>query len=243
MVRVLSRAAGRGVSWEAAVMADSATGDGKFRDLDRDVEMTAHAHQRLLASLDALIDDDSFDVSAPSRLPGWTRGHVLTHLTNSGRGHTGILRAAARGEIAEQYPHGVAGRAADIEAGATRPAAEQRDDLRRSIYELEGEYAASKWIGVGKAPFGEVQITDLPFYRMREVAIHHIDLDIGAEFADLPEMYVRLDLVRMEMQWAARQPMGSTSLPDAAQALQPAARLAWMMGRSTVDGLAPAGIF
>lgn len=224
-------------------MSDEAHGDGKFRDLDRDVEMAAHAHQRLLAALDTMIEADDFDVSASSRLPGWTRGHVLTHITNSGRGHAGILRAAARGEVAEQYPNGVEGRAADIEAGATRPAAEQRDDLRRSIYELESEYAASKWIGLGRAAFGEVRITDLPFYRMREVAIHHIDLDIGDEFGDLPERYLRLELARMEQTWRSRQTTGTTALPEAAQALEPADRLAWMMGRFTIDGLAPAGIF
>ena len=224
-------------------MAETAPGDGKFRELDRDVEMVAHAHQRLLAALDQLVDANALDVSAPSLLPDWSRGHVITHLTNSGRGHTGILRAAARGESVAQYPNGVEGRAADIESGSARPAAEQRDDLRRSIYELEGEYAASKWVGVGLAPFGDVQIIDLPFYRMREVAIHHVDLDIGYRVSDLPEIYVRLEVSRLEMQWQARQPMGLTSLPDAALALEPPERLAWMMGRTSVDGLAPAAIF
>ena len=154
-----------------------------------------------------------------------------------------FCRAAARGESVAQYPNGVEGRAADIESGSARPAAEQRDDLRRSIYELEGEYAASKWVGVGLAPFGDVQIIDLPFYRMREVAIHHVDLDIGYRFSDLPEIYVRLEVSRLEMQWKARQPMGLTPLPDAALALEPPERLAWMMGRTVVDGLAPAAIF
>lgn len=224
-------------------MTDTPAGDGKFRELDRDVEMVAHAHQRLLAVLDELIDQDALDVSAPSLLPDWTRGHVLSHVINSGRGHVGILQAAARGEAVAQYPHGVEGRAADIEAGATRPAVEQRDDLRRSIYELEGEYAVSKWVGIGKAPFGDVQIIDLPFYRMREVAVHHIDLDIGYRFDDLPDLYVRLEVSRLEMQWKARQPMGLTPLPDAALALEPPDRLAWMMGRQSFDGLAPAAIF
>jgi len=88
-----------------------------------------------------------------------------------------------------------------------------------------------------------VQIIDLPFYRMREVAIHHIDLDIGYGFADLPDPYVHLEVGRLESRWRKRQQVATTPLPDAALALTPTDRLAWMMGRTTFDGLAPAGIF
>jgi hypothetical protein len=37
--------------------------------------------------------------------------------------------------------------------------------------------------------------------------------------------------------------MGLTPLPAAALALAPSDRLAWMMGRVDVDGLAPANLF
>ncbi len=209
-------------------------------DLDRHVELAARAHQRLLADLDQL----DVDIGAPSRLPGWTKGHVLAHLVNSGDGHAHIFDAAMRGEVVAQYPHGVEGRAADIEAGAPRPFGDQRDALRRSIWNLEGKWATSTWEGSGIAPSGAVvAVTDLPFLRLREVAIHHVDLDIGVEFADLDAEYVRAELRRMEMAWAARQPMGMTPLPDGALALDPPERLAWLTGRLTVDGLDPAGVF
>lgn len=209
-------------------------------DLDRHVELAARAHQRLLADLDRL----AVDIAAPSRLPGWTKGHVLAHVVNSGVGHAGIFDAAARGEVVAQYPHGREGRAADIEAGATRPFAEQRDALRRSIWALEARWATSHWDGSGIAPSGAVvPITDLPFLRLREVAIHHVDLDIGVEFPDLDAEYVRLEVGRLEMLWAARQPMGMTPLPDAALALDPPWRLAWLTGRLDVDGLDPADVF
>lgn len=209
-------------------------------DLDRHVELAAQAHQRLLADLDRL----AIDASAPSGLPGWTKGHVLAHLVNSGDGHAQIFDAAARGEVVAQYPHGVEGRAADIEAGATRPEAELRDALRRSIWQLEGKWATSTWAGSGIAPTGAVvPLTELPFLRMREVAIHHVDLDIGVEFEDLADEYVRIELGRLEMRWAARQPMGMTALPAAASALSPPRRLAWLTGRLAVDGLDPAEVF
>lgn len=214
------------------------------RDLNRDVEMAAAAHQLLLATLDELVDGGRLDVTAPSRLPGWTKGHVLTHVTNSGEGHSGIFDAAMRGEVHAQYPHGPEGRAADIESGASRPAAQQRDALRMSIWKLEGRWATSNWEGVGTTPNGgQVRVRDLPFLRMREVAIHHVDLDIGYEFDDLPAEYVRLEIRRMEMLWTARQPMGMTPLPAAALAVAPPERLAWLVGRLVIDGLDPAGIF
>ena len=215
---------------------------------DRDVEMAAAAHQLLLAALDVLVESGELDVAAPSRLPGWTKGHVLTHLINSGDGHARMFDGAEHAEIAAQYPAGVEGRAADIEAGAPRPATEQRDALRRSVWHLEGRWAGSNWQGSGIAPGGlEVAIVDLPFLRLREVAIHHVDLDIGYEFEDLPDEYVRQELRRLGMRWAARQPMGLTQLPAAALQLQPPARLAWLAGRRRTDGaddgLDEAGVF
>lgn len=216
--------------------------DDAHPDLDRDVALAASAHQRLLAALDDL--GDGLDVAAPSRLPGWSRGHVITHIDQSGRGHVRMFEFAAQGEEADQYPGGLARRAADIEAVADRPVREQVDALRRSIWDLEGCWARSEWRGHGTTPRGgRVAVADLPFLRTREVELHHVDLDIGYELDDLPSEYVRLELRRMEMSWRARKPMGMTPLPDAALAAAPARRLGWLTGRAEIDGLAPAGIF
>lgn len=213
-------------------------------ELRRDLELASDAHRRLVADLDALVHICGLDVTAPSLLPDWTIGHVITHVTNSGEGHVRILEGATRGAVALQYPHGMDGRSADIEAGASRPAVEQVADLRRSIETLERCWGESSWEGRGIVARGaEVAITELPFLRMREVAIHHIDLDLGATFSDLPAEYVRLELRRMEMMWTARQPMGLTSLPAAVLATAPSLRLAWLMGRVSIDGVAAAKVF
>lgn len=212
------------------------------RELDRDVEAAAGAHQRLLAALDGLGAD--LDVTAPSRLPGWTRGHVLTHLARNADGHRRMLLAAADGRVADQYDGGVEGRAQAIEAGAARPAAEQVADVRRAIWALEGAWATASWEGEGRTTRGSVvPVRDLPFRRRREVEVHHVDLDIGYELADLPAEYVRLELRRMEMAWRARRPMGMTPLPEAALTAPPHVRLGWLLGRAEIDGLAPAGVF
>jgi maleylpyruvate isomerase len=221
------------------------------REIARDVESGVRAHQHLLAALEALIDRDALDVTAPSRLPGWSRGHVLAHIRLSGDGHRRLIEAAARGEIGLQYPGGAAGRAAYIELEATLVVGEQIDRLRSSSERLEAAWVEATvprrdgltWEGEGEGPYGRVPIADLPFMRLREVVVHHVDLDIGEEFGDLPDDYVRLELRRMEMLWRARQPMGLTPLPDAALGTPPPTRLAWLLGRTDIDGLDPADIF
>lgn len=212
-------------------------------DVVRDVALAVEAHRRLLSHLDRLVAADVLDVAAPSKLPGWTVGHVITHVTHSGDGHCRMLDAAAAGRVGEQYPGGVDVRNVDIDAGAARPPAEQVDDLRASIGRLEQRWVSSSWDGRGAAVLGEVAIRHLPFLRVREVAIHHIDLGVGIGFRDLPSEYLRLELRRMEMLWKARQPMGLTPLPVAVLAASPPDRLAWLMGRLDIEGLEPARIF
>ena len=201
-------------------------------------------HRRLLDRLDERLAAGTLDVSAASLLPDWTIGHVITHVTQSGDGHLRMLDAAVAGEVGQQYPCGREQRNSGIERGATRTASEQVDDLRRSIAALDARWAAMPdWTGTGASMGGDVSIADLPFLRIREVAVHHADLGLGYTFDDLPDAYVREELRRMEMLWAARQPMGMTSLPDAALAASPPHRLAWLMGRAPIDGLDPAAIY
>jgi len=51
-------------------------------------------------------------------------------------------------------------------------------------------------------------------------------------------LYVRLELDQQIMLWRSRKPMGMTELPDIAKKLSPSQRLAWLMGRVEVEGLA-----
>ncbi len=69
------------------------------RRLDRDVAGAAAAHQGLLAMLDEQLVADSLDGSAPSRLPGWTIGHVLTHLARNADSIVRVLVATEQGEV------------------------------------------------------------------------------------------------------------------------------------------------
>jgi maleylpyruvate isomerase len=157
-----------------------------------------------------------------------------------------VFDAAARGETVERYPGGRERRAADIEAGASRPVDELVDDVRRTIWALEGMWAradAPTWRGFGLS-FGEREpVIAMPFRRWREVEVHHADLgrprcgEVAFTFEDWSDGYVRRDLMLAERAWAARRPMGLTALPPAVVALPPHRRMAWFMGRVDVPGL------
>ena len=76
------------------------------------------AHRALVDHLEAMAGGAGADPALPSLLPGWTRGHVLTHIARNADSFVRVLEAARRGEVVTQYEGGVDGRNADIEAGA-----------------------------------------------------------------------------------------------------------------------------
>ncbi len=213
-----------------------------MNDLDRDLAGAARAHDVLIAALQALTDDE---VTHPSLLPGWTVGHVTSHIARNADGQARMLDAATGGEVGHMYPGGRDQRTHDIEAGSRRSAAAIVDDVATSAARLEAIWAAmpkQAWSGRGISIAGEMTMRDLPFIRWREVTVHHADLGIGYSWADWDDDYVRLELARLTMLWASRKPMGLTDLPAQAKSVAPRHRVAWLLGREPIDGLSPAGI-
>lgn len=184
------------------------------------------AHRRLRATLDRL-DDDLARV--PSRLPDWSVGHVLTHLARNAESHVRILRAALAGEHVEQYLGGAEQRNADIEAGAGRSAAALADDVARTAQELEDTWAAmtpEAWAGHGLSRGLPWPCRQLPFYRWREVEVHHVDLGVGYDIAEWPEPYVAAELPRVLAVLPQR-------ITDAGARRR---LLAWLLGRAGQPG-------
>lgn len=134
----------------------------------------------------------------PSLCPGWTRGHVLTHLARNADGLGRLVRAAVQDSGETMYPS-VAARAVDIEVGAGRPLAELVEDLGDAANRLAGELARLTPehgdTPVERTPGGPTfRAGQLPFLRLREVVYHHGDLDAGFGFGDLSPELVRMFL-------------------------------------------------
>jgi maleylpyruvate isomerase len=92
------------------------------------IELCRAAHVRLVARVEHITDEQ---VRSPSRLPGWTVAHVLTHLARNADGHVRRLEGALRGEYVPRYPGGPTQRDGDIDEGARRSERDLAGPLQR----------------------------------------------------------------------------------------------------------------
>jgi maleylpyruvate isomerase len=199
-------------------------------DLDRDpgaaIELCRSAHARLVARVATLTDDQA---RLASRLPGWSVGHVLTHLARNADGHTRRLEGALRGQDVPRYQPRQ--RDGDIAEGEGRPAGEIVADLGAAQAALEAVWdrsAAAGWPNRQMLGDDHWQTTGSPARRLREVEVHHVDLGLGYEPSDWPKDYVAWEL-----------PMVLATVPDRVRGPEDARDLvAWVIGR----GSAPTGV-
>lgn len=174
--------------------------DGVLDAMRRDVATCREAHDRLLEVVTDLTDHQARSASA---LPGWSVGHVLTHIARNGDSVVHLSRAVANGEVADQYPGGVAQRTADIEAGAGRPAADLVADVRdvnERIHEVWTSLTDEQWsTGVVRTTaMGEKPATYLAAMRLREVVVHTSDLGLASStWEQWPPAYVDAELPRL----------------------------------------------
>ena len=149
----------------------------------------------------------------PSRLPGWSRGHVLTHLARNADGVRNMVEGAIVGEERAMYPGGADGRAEAIDAGADRPVGELVEDFARASAALDDAWQrmpADAWdrIGVTLA-YGPTRVRVMVWGRRRELLVHLVDLDLVVTPADLPD-----DFVTGDAEWL-RDNRGADTWPDA----------------------------
>lgn len=148
------------------------------------VEMVV-ASTRYLGALTELSDED---VRAPSLLPGWTRGHVITHLARNADAFCNLLHWAETGVETPMY-ESQEQRDADIEAGAGRSAHDLRVDasasagrLLQAINELDVRHEDVLVSRTrGSRPF---PARDVALMRRVELEVHHADLDLGFSHRD-----------------------------------------------------------
>jgi maleylpyruvate isomerase len=141
--------------------------------------------------LQTIEDLDDVQASEPSRLPGWSRAEVVTHLARNADAIRTMVEAAGRDEVAPMYPS-VEARAAGIAAGRGASADALRADLREAHNGLEAAWNAlppEAWERVGRASATRT-MRDFVWVRRREVEVHHVDLGLGYEPCDWPVAFV-----------------------------------------------------
>lgn len=201
-----------------------------------DIERVGAAHIRLFAATQSLSDDV---VRRPSLLPGWTVGHVLTHLARNADSHVRRAEAAGHGVVVDQYEGGYATRNEAIESGAGRPAADLFEDVRRSALAAEqawNQVPPIAWIRRSRDANGNSRpLFELPSRRWQEVEVHLVDLGIGITLRDWPDEFVLEWLPRTrERMWSVLpEGAGGADFED------PAEELAWLYGRFEREDLPP----
>ena len=153
------------------------------------IERVDAATARLRETAAGLSDEQARE---PSLLPGWSRGHLLTHLARNADSLCNLLIWARTGVETPQYPSSEA-RDEGIAAGAGRPAGELSADVDTSAQRFAAEAARlneTNWV----AEVHGLQGTPHPAWftlrrRLNEVEIHHVDLGAGYQAADWPARF------------------------------------------------------
>jgi maleylpyruvate isomerase len=199
--------------------------------VDADLARLSESTSRLVAVTDSL---DDATVGQPSLLPGWTVGHVLTHLARNADGLLGLVTWAETGVVTSMYTS-MAARVADIDAGAGRAAAELARDVRMSAERLAmalaglssaGDEALDRLVLFGAPPPGtvpDVPARTVPYARLRELEIHHVDLGLPSYGpAQWPADFVSRTLGWLDARSGPVDVVGD-----------PAEVLAWRLGRGS----------
>jgi maleylpyruvate isomerase len=139
---------------------------------------------------EALVDAE---LDKPSLLPGWSRKHLLAHLSLNAEALGNLVHWARTGEERPMYGSPEQ-RNDDIEANASRPVAELLawfDESAQTLTDAMTELTDEQW----RAPVLNTQgrqilATAVPWMRSREVMIHAVDLGVGVTFPDLPSDFL-----------------------------------------------------
>jgi maleylpyruvate isomerase len=152
-----------------------------MRDLRPEVKAAAQRVNDTVATADEAV------VRGPSGLPGWSRGHVITHIANFSEAMTRQVEEALQGRLIEVYDGGRPARDAAIESGAGRPAAELVDHLRTATTAL-----IAAWDKVGPDDWERPILhrnSNLAagiHATWRELAVHAVDLVLEPTADDWP---------------------------------------------------------
>ncbi|MFJ4779568.1 maleylpyruvate isomerase family mycothiol-dependent enzyme [Streptomyces sp. NPDC088762] len=203
-----------------------------------DLRSVREATDRLLTAVAKL---DNAALAEQSHLPAWTRGHILAHLARNADALVNVLEGRPMYESA-------AARDADIERDSGRPLEEHLTDLRDSAarFLATGE-PAQDWSRTVELRNGVTDLaSNVPFRRLVEVELHHVDLNIGYELGDLPDEFTEREIEFLADRWSGRPEVppvalaaadgrrwrtGSAGDPAVTVSGTAAGLLAWLAGR------------
>lgn len=196
------------------------------------------------AAMLAGFDEQRFtdaDMAQPSELPDWTRGHVLTHIARNADGIAAALGGALRKEIVARYPRGRAGRAADIQVGATRPAVDVLADVHDSADRLDRVFGAVEQAEAWDATADDRPARTWVRARWQEVEIHRVDAIAGYGPQDWPTEFIALLVPRLadRLSDRAQQPVRVEITGDGSRALDLVGRTWSVPGAEPVDVRGP----
>lgn len=162
---------------------------GKIQTLIADL---ADETDKLCSSIERL--GDSQAQRHGSRLPGWSRAHVLVHLARNADGLRNLLLSARTATPLRMYASPET-RIADIDAGVTRPAeviaADALESSNRFLVEARAmppqAWDENVLFSSGRPDPPVVVARRLLEMRLQEVSLHHVDLDVDYEFDDVPK--------------------------------------------------------
>ncbi|KUO13446.1 maleylpyruvate isomerase family mycothiol-dependent enzyme [Streptomyces sp. DSM 15324] len=219
-----------------------------MNDHAHDLVCVREATDRLLTAVGNL---DDAATAEPSLLPGWSRGHVLAHLSRNADALVNVF------EGRPMYADATV-RDADIDRDAPRPLEVQLADLRESAARFQAAAAVpADWSRTVELRNG---VTDrasrVPFRRWAEVELHHVDLGIGYTLEDLPEEFTGRQTDFLADRFAGHPDVPPTRLTDGTRAWHtgreadepevtvtgaPADLLGWLAGRRAGSGLTVSG--
>lgn len=129
-----------------------------------------------VARLDVVLAEvDETAARALSGLPGWSRGHVLTHIANFSEAMTRQVDEALAGRLVEMYDGGRPARDAAIEAGAGRSAVELTSHVRKASAELLAAWSkVDDWTRPVMHRNSDLAAT--VYAGWRELEVHTVDL-------------------------------------------------------------------
>lgn len=171
---------------------------------------------------------DDAALAEPSLLPGWSRRHLIAHVGYNARALARLVDWARAGVENPMYSS-VSARNHEIELGATLNATALRNLFDHSAIHLNVEWRdlpAERWqIDVRTAQGRQIPVSETVWMRIREVWIHAVDLNNGAQFSDLPEAVLARLKTEISTAWTTRGE--KFNIPKASLADQ----VQWMSGR------------